>query len=93
MPVAGERVVAGVAGALVADLGEQDRGGHGALWVAERGQEDLAVGMRANSGGDLALQYLRAMITRSAATRRPDGRLHGHHRLLLDRPERLPDAD
>ena len=38
--VGGERVVGRVAGAVVADLGEQAGGGHDALAVAEEGKED-----------------------------------------------------
>ena len=54
--VAGEHVLGGVAGAAVADLGEQLRGrDHGAF---EQRQEDGAVGMLVDRGGDLALELL-----------------------------------
>ena len=52
--VGGERVVGGVAGAVVADLGEQAGGGHDALAVAEEGEEDRAVGVGSDGAGDLA---------------------------------------
>jgi tight adherence protein C len=54
--VGGERVVCGVAGAVVADLGEQPSGGDGALWVAEEGEEDLPVWMGSDLAGDLACE-------------------------------------
>ena len=52
--VGGERVVGRVAGAVVADLGEQPGGGHDALGVAEEGEEDRAVGVGSGGAGDLA---------------------------------------
>jgi len=51
--VAGERVAVRVAGAAVADLGQQLRGGdHGAF---EQREEDRAVGVLADRAGDLPL--------------------------------------
>src|ERR1700758_593845 len=48
--VAGERVAGGVARAGVADLGEQGRGAHDGVGVAEQREEDPAVGMFAHGG-------------------------------------------
>ena len=50
----GERVVSRVAGAVVADLGEQPGGSHDALAVAEEGEEDRSVGMGSGGAGDLS---------------------------------------
>jgi len=54
--VGGERVVGGVAGAVVADLGEQPGGGYDALGVAEEREEDRPVGVRFGGAGDLACE-------------------------------------
>src|ERR1700694_6329885 len=61
--VAGERITGWVAGATVADLGQQLGGGdHGAF---EQREKDLAVGMLADRGRDLALELLDLRVERS----------------------------
>src|SRR5215218_3887062 len=52
--VGGEAVGCGIAGAVVADLGEQAGGGEDALGVAEEAEEDRSVGVGADGAGDLA---------------------------------------
>ena len=52
--VGGEAVGGGVAGAVVADFGEQAGGGHDAFGVFEERQEDRSVGVRSDGAGDLA---------------------------------------
>jgi hypothetical protein len=52
--ISGERVVGGVAVAVIADLGDQPGGCEDALAVTEEGEEDRPVRVRADSTGDLA---------------------------------------
>src|SRR5215210_1522611 len=52
--VGGEAVSAWVAGAVVADLGQQTGRGDDALGIAEEAQEDRSVGVRVDGAGDLA---------------------------------------
>src|SRR5579884_2118445 len=54
--VASERFAGGVAGALIADLGEQDGGGESAVGAREGGEEDLPVRMCVDRVGDLAIE-------------------------------------
>ena len=56
--VGGERVSGGVTRPAVADLGEQLGGGHDAARVAKQRQEDLAIGVLVQSGGDLLGELL-----------------------------------
>ena len=56
--VAGECVARGVARAAVADLGQHRGCGDDASPAAEQREEDLAVGMLADRGGDLPLELL-----------------------------------
>jgi hypothetical protein len=71
--VAGERVAGWVARAAVADLGQQlGRGDHAAR-VAEQRQEDLAIGVLAQRGRDLAVELL------DLGDERPDRRDQREH--------------
>src|SRR5664279_1557042 len=56
--VSGERVAGWVAGAAVADLGQQLGGSHDAARVAEQRQEDLTVGVLSQRGRDLLSELL-----------------------------------
>src|ERR1019366_10211304 len=76
--VGGERVAGWVARAAVADLRQQLRGADHAAGILEQRQEDLAVGMLADGGRDLALQLLDLLVDRldrrdQAQPQRPAG--------------------
>ena len=62
--VGGERVAGGVAAAAVADLGQELRGADHAVGLFEQREEDGAVGVLADGGGDLPLELLDLLVDR-----------------------------
>ena len=62
--VGGERVPGGVARAAVADLGQELGGADHTIGLLEQRQEDGAVGVLADGGGDLALELLDLLVER-----------------------------
>ncbi len=83
--VGGERVAGGVAGAAVADLGQQLGGGDHARALEQR-EEDLPVGMRADRGGDLPLELGDLRVERPDHRDEARARAAGGRRARARRP-------
>jgi hypothetical protein len=60
----GERVAGWVARAAVADLRQELGGADHAVWLLEQREDDLAVGVPADGGGDLPLELLDLPVQR-----------------------------